>query len=554
MKRLETSSYYAANDGTLTDAVTFQVNRATDQRREIAFLAQHSMGLGASNISLPPTQLRPTWDTNKGLMSTEDSLRLEQTNTIKMEIEDVSIPVGVPGVDITIESVNSFLNKNKATGRPSVTGHQSHLGATSLSSQEIFSSLDFNLGVKATYPASVGGVGVDISAELGMDVVRSSRARSHGDLTVLGTPQVSYHQDTKRVQIFDGYLSFFRYYSFGRTALQPGDVVPYSMFSRSNPCRYWYARCHWETRPVGEMQPNDVGYEALTAQLGVEQSELSEWNIDAGLDLCIKVFGFEACFSGLQFSNRIKVDPGLAYTENHSLMLTNAEDYIRSTAAEDNFNFKPGLADLGFTPEACVDGSLTERTSMVHWNKNGQQVQNAMTEDAMLNCFDGDLTNTDPGPSEDGTLNPIDRLQEVIIEVTDEIETVRPLFICDKSRSIIARFGVDSDEVKYFAVSETSAPYLIEDPVSFWYNPQTPYACAAFIALCGEQYENNEDAFMHEVDGEQVWCTSPNRDTYESADACQSPSQCPESECTLMTFPAVDGSEEALCVSNEFAN
>ncbi|MEC8051836.1 MAG: hypothetical protein VX210_13685 [Myxococcota bacterium] len=59
---------------------------------------------------------------------------------------------------------------------------------------------------------------------------------------------------------------------------------------------------------------------------------------------------------------------------------------------------------------------------------------------------------------------------------------------------------------------------------------------------------------MHEVDGEQVWCTSPNRDTYESADACQSPSQCPESECTLMTFPAVDGSEEALCVSNEFAN
>ena len=82
------------------------------------------------------------------------------------------------------------------------------------------------------------------------------------------------------------------------------------MFSRSNPCRYWYARCHWETRPVGEMQPNDVGYEALTAQLGVEQSELSEWNIDAGLDLCIKVFGFEACFSGLQFSDRIKVDPG----------------------------------------------------------------------------------------------------------------------------------------------------------------------------------------------------------------------------------------------------
>ena len=90
------------------------------------------MGLGASNISLPPTQLRPTWDTNKGLMSTEDSLRLEQTNTIKMEIEDVSIPVGVPGVDITIESVNSFLNKNKATGRPSVTGHQSHLGAPAL--------------------------------------------------------------------------------------------------------------------------------------------------------------------------------------------------------------------------------------------------------------------------------------------------------------------------------------------------------------------------------------------------------------------------------------
>ena len=78
-------------------------------------------------------------------------------------------------------------------------------------------------------------------------------------------------------------------------------------------------------------------------------------------------------------------------------MLTNAEDYIRSTAAEDNFNFKPGLADLGFTPEACVDGSLTERTSMVHWNKNGQQVQNAMTEDAMLNCFDGESHQYRPG-------------------------------------------------------------------------------------------------------------------------------------------------------------
>ena len=256
MKRLETSSYYAANDGTLTDAVTFQVNRATDQRREIAFLAQHSMGLGASNISLPPTQLRPTWDTNKGLMmSTEDSLRLEQTNTIKMEIEDVSIPVGIPGVDITIESaVFPSLNKNKATGRPSVTGHQSHPRCHQ-PLRKYSRVLDFNLGVKATYPASVGGVEVDISAELGMDVVRSSRARSHGDLTVLGTPQVSYHQDTKRVQIFDGYLSFFRYYSFGRTALQPGDVVPYSMFSRSNPCRYWYTRCHWETRPSVRCNP-----------------------------------------------------------------------------------------------------------------------------------------------------------------------------------------------------------------------------------------------------------------------------------------------------------
>ena len=106
---------------------------------------------------------------------------------------------------------------------------------------------------------------------------------------------------------------------------------------------------------------------------------------------------------------------------------------FEGNAAEDNFNFKPGLADLSFTPEACVDGSLTERTSMVNWNKNGQQVQNTMTEDAMLNCFDGDLTNTDPGPSEDGTLNPIDRLQEVIIEVTDEIETG------DHSSSAISR-------------------------------------------------------------------------------------------------------------------
>ena len=138
----------------------------------------------------------------------------------------------------------------------------------------------------------------------------------------------------------------------------------------------------------------------------LSRAKLSEWNIDAGLDLCIKVFGFEAHFSGLQFSDRIKVDPGLAYTENHSLMLTNAEDYIRSTAAEDNFNSKPGLADSGLYPRSMCRWVLTERTSMVHWNKNGQQVQNAMTEDAMLNCFDGDLTNTDPGPSEDGTLNP----------------------------------------------------------------------------------------------------------------------------------------------------
>ena len=71
---------------------------------------------------------------------------------------------------------------------------------------------------------------------------------------------------------------------------------------RRDPCRYWYARCHWETRPVGEMQPNDVSYEALTAQLGVAR---------------------------LHRRRRLS-----------GCRLTNAEDYIQVAS------FKPGLADF----------------------------------------------------------------------------------------------------------------------------------------------------------------------------------------------------------------
>ena len=50
-----------------------------------------------------------------------------------------------------------------------------------------------------------------------MDVVRGSRARSHGDGVQCGDA-AGISSRYKAVQIFDGYLSFFQYYSFGRTA------------------------------------------------------------------------------------------------------------------------------------------------------------------------------------------------------------------------------------------------------------------------------------------------------------------------------------------------
>ena len=152
----------------------------------------------------------------------------------------------------------------------------------------------------------------------------------------------------------------------------------------------WVPRYRYRVT-AGDLESDSTdSFDTITAQSSSNGD--AKLLLDTKVNVTASAFGYEKTWEAL----RNTYDLNAIFNDAHtSVMLTNGDDYVRAVGHEDNYDFQETLASYDAT--SCRDALPNTPTAMVDgYDASNVMVQDAMTEETMLACYDGDYATSIP--------------------------------------------------------------------------------------------------------------------------------------------------------------
>lgn len=398
------STVYHTARTDVTNNVGSEINswvvKANDETKTLVLGNQVSLLLGGTLIRSAGTGGEITYRLGEPRMPFKSSL-MDYHSDFRLS---VGVPVVAAPFFLTTAGVVMYISRDEGVS-PSSTG-----------------TFDTFTSGQENWLATTAQLGLQVEASVGIGIV---------EFSIRGDGKVGGYADARGETL----LSSFS---------QPRMIQPsHDEWSISGWRRFWgwwFPSFTTETvlDPI-EPAPENKFYATIVLQQNTnnESGLILSFDIDLGM----RIFLWSDSISLVDLVYQVPLADAYAHG---SIMLTNERDYIHATGFEDSFSFMDNMQS--YDGMSCIENSSGEASSMRSWyDENGALLQEAMSEEEMVNCFDGDVGEHRPEPN--NPTDPGDLAGGWINTINQTLNDLEPDVLCVKDEAILIEQGVHPSHI-----------------------------------------------------------------------------------------------------------